>query len=104
MLLFKFSSNFNEILLSYCKDIIKTHDFILQFCVKKWLMKKNSFISQNHWPFTETRKMGTENNLWKFELDPIIFLDFKDIWSLKYKEIRVSGAKHFWGVYIAIYI
>ena len=40
--------------------------------------------------------MGTENNRWKFELDPpIIFLDFTDIWSLKYKEIRASGAKLF---------
>ena len=26
--------------------------------------------------------------------------DFTDIWSLKYKEIRVSGAKLFWWVYI----
>ena len=33
--------------------------------------------------------MGTENDLWKYELDPIIFLDFTGIWSLKYEEIRV---------------
>ena len=30
--------------------------------------------------------MGIEHNLWKFELDPIIFLDFTGTWSLKYKE------------------
>ena len=34
--------------------------------------------------------MGSENNLWKFELDQIIFLDFTGIESLKYKEIRVE--------------
>ena len=37
--------------------------------------------------------MGTNNILWKFELDELIFLDFAGIGSLKYKEIRVSGAK-----------
>ena len=42
--------------------------------------------------------MGTENILWKFEFDQIIFLDFTGIESLKSKEIRVSGAKLFWGV------
>ena len=31
----------------------------------------------------------------KFELDQIIFLDFTGIGILKYKEIRVSGAKLF---------
>ena len=71
---------------------------ILQFWVKMvFFLNKNSFISQTHWSFTETKVMGTENNLWKFELDLIIFLDFTDIWSLKYKEIRVGGAKLFWG-------
>ena len=44
--------------------------------------------------------MSTENILWKFELGQIIFLDFTGIVSLKYKEISVSGAKLFWGVYI----
>ena len=39
--------------------------------------------------------MGIENNPWKFELDPRIFLDFTGIWSLKYKKIGVSGAKLF---------
>ena len=39
--------------------------------------------------------MGSGNILWKFELDQIIFLDFTGIESLKYKEIRVSGAKLF---------
>ena len=42
--------------------------------------------------------MGSEYILWKFELDQIIFLDFTGIESLEYKEIRVSGAKLFWGV------
>ena len=41
--------------------------------------------------------MGPENFLWKFELDQIIFLDFTGIWSLNYKEIRMSDAKLFWG-------
>ena len=44
--------------------------------------------------------MGSGNILWKFEFYQIIFLDFIGIESLKYKEIRVSGAKLFWGVYI----
>ena len=39
--------------------------------------------------------MGSGNILRKFELDQIIFLDFRGIESLKYKEIRVSGAKLF---------
>ena len=40
--------------------------------------------------------MGTENILWKFELDQIIFLDFTGIGSSKYKEYKeiwVNGAK-----------
>ena len=37
---------------------------ILQFWVKMWFFNKNSFISHNHWPFTETKvKMNTDNNL-----------------------------------------
>ena len=44
--------------------------------------------------------MGTENNLWKFERDQIIFhFIFTDIWSLKYNEISVSGAKIFFEEY-----
>ena len=39
--------------------------------------------------------MGTYDIVWKFELDQIIFLDFIGVGSLKYKEIRVSGAKLF---------
>ena len=39
--------------------------------------------------------MGSGNILWKSELDQIIFLDFVSIESLKYKEIRMSGAKLF---------
>ena len=39
--------------------------------------------------------MGTENILCKFGFDQIIFLDFTGFGSLKYKEIRVSGAKLF---------
>ena len=59
------------------------------------ILNKNSFISQNNRSITETRVIGTENNLCKFELGPIIFLDSKGIWNLKYKEIRGSGAKLF---------
>ena len=43
--------------------------------------------------------MVSGNILWKFELDQITFIDFTGIESLKYKEIRVSGAKFFLGVY-----
>ena len=57
---------------------------ILHFWVKNVVFEqKKIFISQNYWSFTETRVMGTENNLWKFELDPIIFLDSTGIWSKK---------------------
>ena len=73
---------------------------ILHFGAKKWFLNKNNFISQNYRSFTQTTVMGTVNILWKFELDQSIFLDFTGIRSLKYKEIRVSGAKLFWGVYV----
>ena len=66
---------------------------ILHFLVKMWFLNKNSFISQNYRPFTETTVMSTENILWKFELNQIIFPDFTGIRSFKYKEIRMSGAK-----------
>ena len=39
--------------------------------------------------------MGSGNILLKFEIDQVIFLDFTGIESLKFKEIRVSGAKLF---------
>ena len=42
-------------------------------------------ISQNYWSFTETGVMGTENILWKFELDPLIFWGFTCIWSLSWE-------------------
>ena len=80
---------------------------ILHFWVKTvgFFLNKNSFISQAYRSFTESRVMGTENNFWKFKLDPIIFLDFTDIWSFKYKEIRVSGANISWWVYkILVYL
>ena len=62
-----------------------------------WFLNKNNFLSQNFrlFFFTETTVMGSGNILWKFDLDQIIFLDFTIIESLKYKEIRVSGAKLF---------
>ena len=60
-----------------------------------WFLNKNNFISQNYQSFTESVVIGSGNILLKFELDPIIFLDFTGIESLKYKEIRVSGAKLF---------
>ena len=69
---------------------------ILHFGVKDVVLEQNSFISQNKRSFTETAVIGTYNILLKFELDQIIFLDFK---SLKYKEIRVSGAKLFRSVF-----
>ena len=68
-----------------------------------WFLNKNNFISQNYWSFTETTVIGTENILWKFELDRTIFLDFTVIESLKYKEIKMSGAKLF-EEYISILI
>ena len=60
-----------------------------------WFLNKNNFISQKYRSFTGSRIMGSGNILWKFDLDQIIFLDFTGIGSLKYKEIRVSGAKLF---------
>ena len=66
---------------NYSKGIIITHDYCY-FAIlgkKMCFLKKNIFISQNHWSLTENRVMGTENNLWKIELDSIIFLDFTDI-------------------------
>ena len=60
-----------------------------------WFFNKNNCISQNYRSFTELTVMGSGNILLKFELDQIIFLDFTGIESLKYKEIRVSGAKLF---------
>ena len=68
---------------------------ILHFGWKMWFLNKNSFVSQNHWSFTEKTVMGTENNLWKFELDLIIFLDFTDIWSLKYKRNKCRVVQNF---------
>ena len=69
---------------------------ILHFWVKNvFFFNKNNFISQNYRIFTESTVKGSGNILWKFELDQIIFLDFIGIESLKYKEIRVSGAKLF---------
>ena len=44
--------------------------------------------------------MGTENILWKLELDQSICLDFTGIGSLKNKKIRASGANLFWGEYV----
>ena len=67
------------------------------------LFEQNGFISQDYrFFFTETTVMGSANILWKFQLGQIIFLHFLDVTGigrLKYKEIRVSGAKLFWLVY-----
>ena len=68
---------------------------ILHWGQKMLFLNKNNFISQNYRSFTQTTVMGKEKILWKFELDQSIFLDFTGIGSLKYKEIRVSGAKLF---------
>ena len=67
--------------------------FISHFWAKMWFLNKYNFISQYYRFFTQTTVIGTENILWKFELDQSIFLDFTGIGSLKYNEIRVSGAK-----------
>ena len=65
-------------------------------------LSKNDSISPNNLSFTETTVMGTENILWKFEPDQIIFLDFTCIGHLTYKETRMSGGKLF-DEYIYIY-
>ena len=81
---------------------------IMVICIFGFL-NKNNFISQNYWSFSETTVMGLGKILWKFEHDQIIFLEFTGIESLKYKEIRVSGAKLFlrsiydvWWPYVTI--
>ena len=50
---------------------------ILQIWVKIVIFLTKCFISQNHLSFTETGVMDTGNSLWKFELDPNIFLDLQ---------------------------
>ena len=72
---------------------------ILHFGQSIWFLNKTKLISQNDRSFQETAVIGTENTLWKYELDRNIFLDSTGIGNLKNKELRVSGAKHFWGVY-----
>ena len=57
------------------------------------MFKKNSFISQNHWSFTKTRVIGIENKLWKFELDPIIFLDCTETKQKKKKRKEKKNVK-----------
>ena len=68
---------------------------ILHFRVKNVVFEQNNFISQNYQSFIKTTVMGTENMFCKFDLNQIIFPDFTCIGSLKYKEIRESGAKKF---------
>ena len=72
---------------------------ILQFNLKNVDYEKKPVLSLKNTGLTETRVKGTENNLWTFELDPIIFLDFTDKWRLKYKEIDRVVQNLFWGVY-----
>ena len=62
---------------------------------KMWCLNNNNIISQNYYSFTETRVMGTENNLWKFKLDPIIFMDITGIWSLKKQRNKLEWWKLF---------
>ena len=75
--------------------IIKTHEYchFAIFGEKYGFWTKTVSSRKPTCLFRETRVIGTENNLWKCELDKIISLDFTDIWSVKYKEIRGSGAK-----------
>ena len=93
----KFSSNVYEISHNDSTDIIRTHNYgYFEFWGKKcgfWIKIISSLK-------TETTVMGTENILWKFELNRIIFSYFIGIWSFKHKEIRLGGANLFWGVYI----
>ena len=71
---FKFSRNLYDILHDDSKDSIRTHNY----CYFAFFNQKCGF-------WRKTKLIGTENNLWKIELDQIIFLDFKGIWCLKYK-------------------
>ena len=76
---------------------------ILQFWVKMWFLNKTSFISQNHWSFTEKNVLGREYNLWNLSLirsfSWILYI-FK---VSNTKQERMSGAKLFWGVYNVIF-
>ena len=71
---------------------------ILHFWVQYVVFEKDSFISQNNRSLREPKVIGTVNILWHVKPDQIIVLDFTGIGNLKYKEIRVSGAKFVWWV------
>ena len=76
---------------------------ILHFGAKNVVFNKINFISENYRSFTETTVIGTEtNSLKNLSLIRSFFLDFTGIGSLKNKDIRVSGAKLFWWVYLWI--
>ena len=72
------------------------------FGQKMSFLNKSNFISQNYQPFTERTVIGLGNILWKFKLYQIIFFRFHRHWKFKI-QIRVSGAKLFWGVNTATY-
>ena len=82
--------------------MINTHGYCY-FAIKgeMWFLTKNSFISQNHWSLTETKEIGIEKNLWNFELDPITFLDFTDIWVKNTKKWEWM-VQHFFEEYTYI--
>ena len=46
---------------------------ILHFGTKIRFLNKKNFIAQNYRSFAETKVMGAENILRKFEIDEIIF-------------------------------
>ena len=81
---------------------VSKHMFIviLHFGVKNMIFEQKQFHLSKLMVHYGNKSNGYKNNLWKFEFDPIISLNFTGIWILKYKEIRVSGAKLFFDEYM----
>ena len=75
---------------------------ILHFLAKMCFWRKIILSLKTTDLFTETTVIGTWKILWDLSLIKSFFLDFKGIGSLKYKEIRVSGAKLFWEEHINV--
>ena len=91
----------NCIFLSFWAIFMKTHTMIIQtlsehimivilhFSVKNLVFEQTSFIFQNNRSLRKSRVMDTENNLWKFEYDQIIFLD-------EYLKFKIQRNKSEW--------
>ena len=89
-----FFSNVYEFLHNYSKNIIIMHDnCYFAILGENVVFEQKQFHLSKPLVFYRIKSNGYRKQYLKFELDPIIFLDFTDIWSLKYKEIRGSGAK-----------